>query len=137
MSVRTADGARIEIQCCEWDQLMVLVDSGSRPLVNIKPNRRPRPGTNENEYALLLHSPSLAPLTCHFLGAERERESQLVCVHRYLIRRFLRFRTFQPDFVIVRKLVRGLTEREDYTNALYGLMISGLPSVNTFYSIHM
>jgi hypothetical protein len=78
--------------------------------------------------SLLSHATSLV---------RRERESQLVCVHRYLIRRFLRFRTFQPDFVIVRKLVRGLTEREDYTNALYGLMISGLPSVNTFYSIHM
>ncbi|KAL6041769.1 Asparaginyl-tRNA synthetase, cytoplasmic (Asparagine--tRNA ligase) (AsnRS), variant 2 [Balamuthia mandrillaris] len=38
--------------------------------------------------------------------------------------------------VLVRQLVRGLTPAEDYTNALYGLMFSNVPSVNTLDSIH-
>jgi hypothetical protein len=44
-------------------------------------------------------------------------------------------RTFQPDFVLVRQLVRGLEEDEDYTNALYGLIFSGVPAVNSLISI--
>jgi len=48
-----------------------------------------------------------------------------------------RERQFAPDFVLVRKLVRGLTKNEDYTNALYGLLFAGIPSVNTLPGIHM
>jgi len=45
-------------------------------------------------------------------------------------------RIFQPDFVLVRKLVRGLNVvRDDYTNALYGLIFSQLPAVNSLLSI--
>eukprot|EP01121_Diplochlamys_sp_Union-15-3_P017460 TRINITY_DN6149_c0_g1_i1.p1 TRINITY_DN6149_c0_g1~~TRINITY_DN6149_c0_g1_i1.p1 ORF type:complete len:278 (+),score=25.24 TRINITY_DN6149_c0_g1_i1:218-1051(+) len=44
-------------------------------------------------------------------------------------------RVFQPDFVLVRKLVRGLSHDEDYTNALYGLMFANVPAVNTLQSV--
>jgi glutathione synthase/RimK-type ligase-like ATP-grasp enzyme len=44
-------------------------------------------------------------------------------------------RQFNPNFVLVRKLVRGLTKDEDYTNTMYGLMFTGLQSVNSFESI--
>jgi len=43
----------------------------------------------------------------------------------------------QPDFVLVRQLVRGkLTLDEDYTNVLYGLMYADLPAVNSLESVH-
>lgn len=42
----------------------------------------------------------------------------------------------QPDFVLVRQLVRGLCEDELYTNALYGLLFAGIPAVNSIDSIH-
>uniref|UniRef100_A0A6B2L9H5 ATP-grasp domain-containing protein n=1 Tax=Arcella intermedia TaxID=1963864 RepID=A0A6B2L9H5_9EUKA len=48
-----------------------------------------------------------------------------------------RDRQFSPDFVLVRKLVRGLTKHEDYSNALYGLLFAGLPAVNSLTGVHM
>jgi len=48
-----------------------------------------------------------------------------------------RERQCSPDFILVRKLVRGLTAHEDYTNALYGLMFAGIPAVNTLEAVHM
>lgn len=44
-------------------------------------------------------------------------------------------RSFMPDVVLVRKLVRGLTPRDYHTNALYGLLVSGVPAVNSLSSI--
>lgn len=44
-------------------------------------------------------------------------------------------RSFAPDIVLVRKLVRGLTPRDYHTNALYGLMAAGVPAVNSLASI--
>jgi len=44
---------------------------------------------------------------------------------------------FNVNFVLVRQLVRGLNEIEDYTRVLYGLMISGVPAVNSLHSIYM
>jgi len=46
-------------------------------------------------------------------------------------------RQCSPDFILVRKLVRGLSEHENYTNAFYGLMFAGIPAVNTLESIHL
>jgi len=47
------------------------------------------------------------------------------------------YRVFQPDFVLVRKLVRGLvTQDDDYTNALYGLMFANIPAVNSLEAVH-
>jgi len=44
-------------------------------------------------------------------------------------------RTFVPDFVLVRKLVRGLSVDERYDNALLGLLYAGLPAVNSLESV--
>jgi len=46
-------------------------------------------------------------------------------------------RTIEPDYVLVRQLVRGLTAHEDYTNALYGLLLNNTPAVNSLHAIHM
>jgi glutathione synthase/RimK-type ligase-like ATP-grasp enzyme len=48
-----------------------------------------------------------------------------------------RERQCSPDFVIVRKLVRGLNKNDDYTNALFGLMFAGIPAINSLESIVM
>eukprot|EP01117_Protostelium_nocturnum_P005967 TRINITY_DN2146_c0_g2_i1.p1 TRINITY_DN2146_c0_g2~~TRINITY_DN2146_c0_g2_i1.p1 ORF type:complete len:377 (+),score=141.93 TRINITY_DN2146_c0_g2_i1:746-1876(+) len=44
-------------------------------------------------------------------------------------------RTVVPDMVLVKALVRGLTPGEDYTNAMYGLLFSQIPAVNTMESV--
>lgn len=46
-------------------------------------------------------------------------------------------RSVVPDAVLVRKLVRGLTPRDYHTNALYGLLASGVPAVNSLHSIRL
>lgn len=86
----------IKIDQCEWNQMIVHADStSSRPLINIKPNARAKPGTGRDQG-----------------------------------------RVFQPDFIIVRKLVRGLhMTKDDYTNVLYGLIMSDVPAVNSLLSI--
>ncbi|KAH3761985.1 synapsin II [Pelomyxa schiedti] len=43
---------------------------------------------------------------------------------------------FIPDMVLVRKLVRGLRDDEDYSNALFGLMYSNIPAVNSLESVY-
>mmetsp|Transcript_7749 Transcript_7749/g.8557 ORF Transcript_7749/g.8557 Transcript_7749/m.8557 type:complete len:359 (+) Transcript_7749:62-1138(+) len=42
--------------------------------------------------------------------------------------------TIQPDFVLIRNEVRGVTH--DYRNILYGLMYAGIPSLNSLESIY-
>jgi len=44
-------------------------------------------------------------------------------------------RTCIPDFILVRKLVRGLNEHHDYSNALYGLLFAGIPAINSIESV--
>jgi len=44
--------------------------------------------------------------------------------------------TIQPDFVLVRNEVRGVTNIHDYRNVLYGLMYAGIPSINSLESIY-
>jgi hypothetical protein len=47
-------------------------------------------------------------------------------------------RNFQPDFVIVRKLVNGLKiKSEDWTHHLQGFLHAQVPSINSFQSIYM
>jgi len=46
-------------------------------------------------------------------------------------------RQFMPDFVLVRKLVRGLKRHEDYSNALFGLMYCNTPSINNLESVYL
>ena len=45
-------------------------------------------------------------------------------------------RTIQPDFLLVRNEVRGITPGQDWRNALYGLLFANIPSVNSLHSIY-
>lgn len=45
-------------------------------------------------------------------------------------------RTFQPDFLLVRSEVRGVTVEQDFRNSLYGLMFANIPSLNSLHSIY-
>ncbi len=44
---------------------------------------------------------------------------------------------FKPDLVIVRNQVRGPTPASDKRNVLYGLMMAGIPAVNTLESTYL
>jgi len=43
-------------------------------------------------------------------------------------------RTCSPDFILVRKLVRGLNEYQDYSSVLFGLLFAGIPAINSLES---
>jgi synapsin len=45
-------------------------------------------------------------------------------------------RTVQPDFLLIRSEVRGVTIEQDYRNSLFGLMYGNVPSVNSLHSIY-
>lgn len=45
-------------------------------------------------------------------------------------------RTFQPDFLLVRSEVRGVTADQDFRNTLFGLMYANVPSVNSLHSVY-
>jgi synapsin len=45
-------------------------------------------------------------------------------------------RTFQPDFLLIRSEVRGVTADQDYRNTLFGLMYANIPSVNSLHSVY-
>ena len=47
-----------------------------------------------------------------------------------------RFRTFQPDFLLIRALSRTIGPGSDHRNTLYGFMISQTPSINSLKSMH-
>lgn len=44
------------------------------------------------------------------------------------------FRTFVPNYLLVRNVCRGI--RDDSRNLLYGLMLGNLPSINSLHSIY-
>lgn len=46
------------------------------------------------------------------------------------------FRSFRPDFVLVRQSVRGIGPREDHRNILLGLQFGNVPSINSLNSIY-
>jgi len=43
----------------------------------------------------------------------------------------------KPDFLLIRNQVRGPTPASDNRNVLYGLMMAGVPSINTLHSEYM
>ena len=45
-------------------------------------------------------------------------------------------RTFQPDFLLVRSEVRGVTIEQDFRNSLFAFMFANVPSVNSLHSIY-
>jgi hypothetical protein len=44
-------------------------------------------------------------------------------------------RTFQPDYVLVRNVVKSIIPGGDRTNALFGLMTAQLPAINSLHSV--
>lgn len=44
--------------------------------------------------------------------------------------------THQPDFVLIRSEVRGVSPTQDYRNMLYGMMYAQIPSLNSLHSIY-
>lgn len=44
--------------------------------------------------------------------------------------------THQPDLVLIRSEVRGVTQEQDYRNLLFGLMYAGIPAVNSLESVY-
>lgn len=46
-------------------------------------------------------------------------------------------RICQPDFILVRNLVRSWHPHQDYRNLLFGLMYAGVPAMNSLESIYM
>ena len=47
-----------------------------------------------------------------------------------------RFRTYQPDFLLIRSLSRTIGPGSDHRNTMYGFMVSQTPSINSLKSMH-
>lgn len=48
----------------------------------------------------------------------------------------LSFRSFRPDFVLVRQHAFSMAQNEDFRNLIIGLQYAGVPSVNSLDSIY-
>uniref|UniRef100_A0A8C1ZNZ6 Synapsin IIa n=1 Tax=Cyprinus carpio TaxID=7962 RepID=A0A8C1ZNZ6_CYPCA len=46
------------------------------------------------------------------------------------------FRSFKPDFVLIRQHAYSMTENEDFRNLIIGLQYAGIPSINSLESIY-
>ncbi|PRP83068.1 hypothetical protein PROFUN_09664 [Planoprotostelium fungivorum] len=50
----TSDGYRIRLEKSEWKNMLVMCDDNAKPIVNIKPNPKPTPGTKETDARTIL-----------------------------------------------------------------------------------
>lgn len=48
----------------------------------------------------------------------------------------LRFRSFKPDFVLIRQHAFSMDKNGDHRNMVIGLQYAGLPSVNSLHSVY-
>lgn len=46
------------------------------------------------------------------------------------------FRSFKPDFVLIRQHAFSMTQDEDFRNLIIGLQYGGVPSINSLTSIY-
>lgn len=46
------------------------------------------------------------------------------------------YRSFKPDFVLIRQHAFSMTENEDFRNLIIGLQYAGIPSINSLESIY-
>lgn len=46
------------------------------------------------------------------------------------------FRSFKPDFVLIRQHAFSMDKNGDHRNMVIGLQYAGLPSVNTLHSVY-
>lgn len=46
------------------------------------------------------------------------------------------YRSFKPDFVLIRQHAYSMTENEDFRNLIIGLQYAGIPSINSLESIY-
>lgn len=46
------------------------------------------------------------------------------------------FRSFKPDFVLIRQHAYSMTENEDFRNLIIGLQYGDVPSINSLTSIY-
>lgn len=49
---------------------------------------------------------------------------------------FISFRSFRPDFILVRQHAFSMAQNEDFRNLIIGLQYAGIPSVNSLDSIY-
>lgn len=55
---------------------------------------------------------------------------------RYIYAVILFFRSFKPDFVLIRQHAFSMTQNEDFRNLIIGLQYGGVPSINSLESIY-
>lgn len=46
------------------------------------------------------------------------------------------YRSFKPDFVLIRQHAFSMTQNEDFRNMIIGLQYGGIPSINSLESIY-
>ena len=46
------------------------------------------------------------------------------------------YRSFKPDFVLIRQHAFSMTQNEDFRNLIIGLQYGGIPSINSLESIY-
>ena len=103
----------LEVHVAAWEQLTVVAHGGSagsegRLTVSIRPS-----------VASAVARASASTADAPVAACELARAVQI-----------------SPDGVLVRALVRGLCDHEDYRNALMGLLVSGVPAVTSLESVH-
>lgn len=85
-----------------------------------------------NQY-IYTNSPYLIYLHCY----QHFKQPVIFLVSsRHIYAVILFFRSFKPDFVLIRQHAFSMTQNEDFRNLIIGLQYGGVPSINTLESIY-